>query len=193
MANQSGVDDCAVPGDLLGPLSIYTPGEGTYIRESSIYAAVAGFKKEISNGEEQKPTITVTRENERPSIVPALKSVVVGKVLKVNPRMATVSILVVGDKVLSEPFTGLIRPTDVRLTQIDQVELYKCFRPGDIVRAEVVSLGDSRSYYLSTAKNEYGVIFAKSMADATMVPISWNMMQCPKTKMKEFRKVAKTV
>lgn len=54
-------------------------------------------------------------------------------------------------------------------------------------------MGDSRSYYLSTAKNEYGVIFAKSMAGATMVPISWNMMQCPKTKMKEFRKVAKTV
>jgi len=53
--------------------------------------------------------------------------------------MATVSILVVGDKVLSEPFTGLIRSTDVRLTQVDQVELYKCFRPGDIVRAEVVS------------------------------------------------------
>jgi exosome complex RNA-binding protein Csl4 len=53
--------------------------------------------------------------------------------------MATVSILVVGDKVLSEPFTGLIRTTDVRLTQIDTVELYKCFRPGDIVRAEVVS------------------------------------------------------
>jgi hypothetical protein len=56
-----------------------------------------------------------------------------------------------------------------------------------------ISLGDSRSYYLSTAKNEYGVIFAKSVAGATMVPISWNMMQCPKTKSKEFRKVAKVV
>lgn len=26
---------------------------------------------------------------------------------------------------------------------------------------------------------------------ATMVPISWELMQCPKTKMKEFRKVAR--
>ncbi len=52
MADQSVQDDCAVPGDLLGPLSIYTPGEGTYIRENSIYAAIAGFKKEISNGEQ---------------------------------------------------------------------------------------------------------------------------------------------
>ena len=47
---------------------------------------------------------------------------------------------------------------------IRQVELYSSFRPGDIVRAEVVSLGDARSYQLSTAKNELGVVFAKSLA-----------------------------
>jgi exosome complex component CSL4 len=44
---------------------------------------------------------------------------------------------------------------------------------------------------LSSAKNELGVIFAKSVAGATMIPISWDSMMCPKTKMKEFRKVAK--
>jgi exosome complex component CSL4 len=44
---------------------------------------------------------------------------------------------------------------------------------------------------LTTAKNELGVIFAKSVAGATMVPISWDLMQCPKTKMTEHRKVAK--
>jgi len=52
-------------------------------------------------------------------------------------------------------------------------------------------LGDARSYYLSTAKNEYGVIFAKSVAGATLIPISWEQMQCPRTKTKEYRKVAK--
>ena len=45
-----------------------------------------------------------------------------------------------------------------------QVELYSCFRPGDLVRAEVVGLGDARSYYLSTAKNELGVVHAQSAA-----------------------------
>jgi exosome complex component CSL4 len=44
---------------------------------------------------------------------------------------------------------------------------------------------------LSTARNELGVIFAKSVAGHTMIPISWDTMQCPKTKMKEYRKVAK--
>ena len=78
---------------------------------------------------------------------------------------------------LKEPYSGMIRyahlnllqitfirTQDVRATEIDKVEIYKCFRPGDIVKAEVISLGDSRSYILSTAKNEYGVIYATSVA-----------------------------
>jgi exosome complex RNA-binding protein Csl4 len=42
--------------------------------------------------------------------------------------------------------------------------MYDCFRPGDIVLADVLSLGDARSYFLSTAKNELGVVHAKSLA-----------------------------
>lgn len=98
-----------------------------------------------------------------------------------------------------------------------QVELLSCFRPGDLVRAVVLSVGDARSYYLSTAKNELGVIYAKSLAGGAplhctnlgcpttcdclvrhevligvpMVPISWQEMQCPSTKAIEKRKVAK--
>jgi hypothetical protein len=45
-----------------------------------------------------------------------------------------------------------------------QVVMHECFRPGDVVRAEVLSLGDSRSFYLTTAKNELGVVYAKSLA-----------------------------
>ena len=45
-----------------------------------------------------------------------------------------------------------------------QVVLSQCFRPGDVVRASVLSLGDARSYYLSTAENELGVVYAKSIA-----------------------------
>jgi exosome complex RNA-binding protein Csl4 len=45
-----------------------------------------------------------------------------------------------------------------------QVVMYDCFRPGDIVRAKVLSLGDARSYHLSTADNSLGVVRAKSLA-----------------------------
>ena len=55
-----------------------------------------------------------------------------------------------------------------------QVEIYGSFRPGDVVIAEVLSLGDARSYYLSTAKNDLGVVYAKSVAGK-----SWRAQGAP--------------
>ncbi|XP_053438867.1 exosome complex component CSL4 isoform X2 [Nycticebus coucang] len=72
------------------------------------------------------------------------------------------------------------------------VEIYKSFHPGDIVLAKVISLGDAQSnYLLTTAENELGVVVAHSESGVQMVPISWCEMQCPKTHIKEFRKVAR--
>ena len=86
------------------------------------------------------------------------------------------------------------RLPDVRATEIDKVVMSDCFRPGDIIRAMVLSLGDSRSYYLTTAKNELGVVYAKAAASGLpLVPISWEEMQDPETHAVERRKIAKTV
>ncbi len=79
----------------------------------------------------------------------------------------------------------------MQATEIDKVEVYKSFRPADIVRAVVISLGDSKSYYLSTARPELGVLMATSSVGATMVQLSFNEMQCPQTLITENRKVAK--
>lgn len=80
----------------------------------------------------------------------------------------------------------------MRATEIDKVVMQECFRPGDLVRAEVLSLGDARSYYLTTAKNELGVVYAKSVAGVAMRAVSWEQMQCPETMAIEKRKVAKS-
>ena len=54
-----------------------------------------------------------------------------------------------------------------------------------------ISLGDQSNYYLSTARNELGVIMANSEAGNTMVPISWREFRDPITGERESRKVAK--
>ena len=56
------------------------------------------------------------------------------------------------------PLKGVIRREDVRQTEKDRVELSKCFRPGDIVLARIISLGDSNNYLLSTAGDELGML-----------------------------------
>ena len=80
-----------------------------------------------------------------------------------------------------EEFAGVIRVQDVRATDKDRVKIGDCFRGGDVVRGLVVriqphflqafidgsiqiSLGDAQNYYITTARNDLGVIFATSEA-----------------------------
>lgn len=81
-----------------------------------------------------------------------------------------------------EDFTGVIRVQDIRATEKDKVKVGDCFRGGDVIKGQVVgtrfilvstvasltreqiSLGDARSYYITTARNDLGVIFATSEA-----------------------------
>lgn len=60
------------------------------------------------------------------------------------------------------PFISSNFEANDRLTERDKVRMGECFRLGDIVKAKVLSLGDARSYYLSTAANELGVVYATS-------------------------------
>ena len=100
----------------------------------------------------------------------------------------------VGEVVLSEYYRGQIRKEDVRATEKDRVEMYRCFRPGDIVLSRVISLGDAGGgYLLTTAENSLGVVIARSEAGALMVPVSWTEMQCPASYGLEERKVAKVI
>ena len=82
---------------------------------------------------------------------------------------------------------------DVRLTEVDTVVHADCFRPGDVVRAAVASLGDARSYHLTTAAPPLGVVHATSLAGAPLDPVSWCEMRCPVTQATEKRKVAAAV
>uniref|UniRef100_A0A5G2R6F0 Exosome component 1 n=1 Tax=Sus scrofa TaxID=9823 RepID=A0A5G2R6F0_PIG len=154
-----------IPGERLCNLEEGSPGSGTYTRHGYIFSSLAGC-------------LTKSSEN--------------GAVSSINSRFAKVHILYVGSTPLKNSFRGTIRfPLTLRFF-FSQVEIYKSFRPGDIVLAKVISLGDAQSHYLlTTAENELGVVVAHSESGVQMVPISWCEMQCPKTHTKEFRKVAR--
>ena len=54
-----------------------------------------------------------------------------------------------------------------------------------------ISLGDQSNYYLSTARNELGVVMATSEAGNAMYPVSWKEFRDPVSGETELRKVAK--
>ncbi|EMG46898.1 CSL4 Exosome complex component CSL4 [Candida maltosa Xu316] len=93
---------------------------------------------------------------------------------------------------LGENFKGIIRINDIRSTERDKIKIIDCFKPGDIVRAVIISLGDGTNYYLSTARNDLGVVFAKSEngAGGLMYPLDWQNMIDLQTGLIEKRKNA---
>lgn len=84
------------------------------------------------------------------------------------------------------------RSQDVREQNKDDVQIVNSFRPGDFVKATVISLGDTRSYFLSTAAANLGVVHA-TCDGVAMVAVSEDMMECPDTHTKQPRKVALNV
>ncbi|XP_026422999.1 exosome complex component CSL4-like isoform X2 [Papaver somniferum] len=186
------------PGEVLGYSSTLIPGKGAYLHNKTIYASLTGRRVIIppsSDSPDQRSIVEVTGHKAH-GAVPEPGSIVIARVTKVMAKMASADIMCVGTKSVKEKFSGVIRKyvdrqQDVRATEIDKVDMHLSFRHGDIVKALVLSLGDARAYYLSTAKNELGVVSAESIGGATMVPISYTEMQCPLTGQIEQRKVAK--
>ncbi|PBP27400.1 exosomal core protein CSL4 [Diplocarpon rosae] len=204
----------AVPGQILGPASEYLPGPGVHVHNAQLYASILG---PVAKSPPPKPTgpqkrltkitpaaplalprLSIERSTSatdggkgKKDILPEVNSTVLCRVTRIAPRQATVAILVVGETVLDGDWQGMIRVQDVRATEKDKVKIFESFRPGDIVRANVISLGDQANYYLSTATNNLGVIMATSEAGNAMYPVSWKEYKDPETGASESRKVAK--
>ena len=125
--------------------------------------------------------------------MPSLGCIVTCKVTHIGSNFCRTSIHCVEDTVLRHPFKGTIRKEDIRETEKGSIESYKCFRVGDIVLARVIGVGENHSFLLSTAEDELGVAVAYSQLnkETAMLPVNWTQMRCPKTYVRELRKVAK--
>lgn len=178
-------------GDKVGSLSELRLGEGCYEVNGTIFASVGGFLSISDN-----KVVSVKSKTREIDPVPVVGDEVVCRVTKLTNQLCNVEILSVGDKLLRNktyPFVGIVRKENVRSFDVDRVVMSESFRPGDIVRAKVVSLGSLRSFELSTADIEHGVVMAwHQRSKQKMVPVSWTQMKCPETELQEFRKVAKT-
>ncbi|CRK31967.1 Exosome complex component CSL4 like protein [Verticillium longisporum] len=204
------IPQTAIPGTALGPASRYRSGAGTHIHEGIVVSSLLGRvtvdtpasangpAKRLTriagvlNSPADRATISVSRHGgKKREALPDVSNIVLCRVLRLMPRQAIVSIQQVGDTVLQTEWQGVIRSQDVRATEKDKIKIHEAFKPGDIVKAQVISLGDQANYYLSTASNELGVIMATSEAGNDMVPVSWKEYRDPETGVGELRKVAK--
>lgn len=128
-----------VPGDVIGDAASFTAGAGALVCGSSIVSTIVGYRLV-----ENEKTLSVVRgesSSSSSSLTPQVGDVVLLRITRVDPRAARGKLLAVsaGDselQLLRGEFGAMIRLQDVRLSLIDKIEMYQCFRPGDVVRGQ---------------------------------------------------------
>lgn len=144
------IHESNIYASILGPIKITHPKKpaGPTKRPTKITPLDPTLLPSISiarESESQAPRETIfgsqdagKKESTKKELLPEVDSIVLCRVTRIMPRQAVVSILVVGENVLDGEWQGLIRVQDVRATEKDKVKIFESFRPGDIVRAQVV-------------------------------------------------------
>ena len=164
-----------VPGDIIGSIDAFECGYGCYVNNLNVRASVCG-KVMILQTVGKKSTICVRSPKGRVAEegVVNVGDKVICQVQKINISQIVVSILSVSDNEIHDGCKGIIRKEDVttRSIEVDTIALHECFRPSDIIRAEVVSLGDARQYYLSTDGLSLGVVAALSQEGNIMIALN---------------------
>ena len=202
--NSKGTSGVVVtPGQVIGSTDDLEPCSGCYVEPGTmvVRASLVGQVVVTATSEgtaaaaARKKNVTVVPARTREVASDAVIEVgdrVMCRVVRIGANQANVDILAVGDRPLHEFAKGVIRREDIRLAEVDKIVLHECFMPGDIVRGLVLSLGDARQYFISTAEADYGVLYAKAQATGNLLTaVSWKEMEDPVTKEKEPRKVAK--
>jgi exosome complex component CSL4 len=197
-----------VPGQILANTSTHLPGPGTHIYENNILASIIGTSAIIpAANKSSKPTISVPRQSTSINALPLVGSTVLCRVTRVRQRELYASILTVinsSSPALSTDinsythltndevqFQAILRKEDIRTHSDPSTTISSSYRVGDIIVAHIISLGDERNYYISTAGNEFGVVVATSEQGNAMVPVSWKEMRDVVTGIGEGRKVAR--
>mmetsp|Transcript_11388 Transcript_11388/g.42763 ORF Transcript_11388/g.42763 Transcript_11388/m.42763 type:complete len:209 (+) Transcript_11388:3-629(+) len=190
--SQDSTTALVLPGDIISSLDKHQHGKFTYTNQNNIHSSVMGhIHQEKSKKPTEFPFISVQPLISYPIL--SQGCLVLCQVTQIASFEARCIIISVADQELPSDhgkFLGVLRQQDIRLHEIDKIKIEEMFRVGDIVRARVLSLGDSKRYILSTASNELGVVKAMSRVGAPLVAVDWDKMQCEKTGLIERRKVA---
>lgn len=168
------------PGEKIGLVSEYLCGEGVFCSSDnvSLHAALTGavVKTPGENGNVYLNVRMLDKRKPTSESVLRVGDYVLCVVTKVSANNTYVTILAVADNELRNQPKGIIRREDVRLSDIDSLVMRDCYRPGDIVKAIVLSLGGPRQYYLSTAPAECGVRWARAeQSGVFMNAVSWKV------------------
>ena len=170
------------PGDLLGVIEEFTLGQGTYKDQGKIYAQVSG--RTLLDLQNKTVSVYPLTHGIR---VPKGGTTVTGQVSHLQNKTAEIKIFKLGNDDLSGRYTGLLYISDISTSYVDSI--YEACKPGDIIRAKVIS-EKNRIYHLSTTDKNLGVLYAFCSRCGHTLQQKRYRMHCPNCGKIEKRRIA---
>ncbi|EHR79399.1 RNA-binding protein [Thermococcus litoralis DSM 5473] len=178
--------DIVLPGDYLGVIEEFLPGEGIIEENGELYAARAG-RVRINP---EKIEISVEPLTDTPPL-PQVGDVVIARVIEVKPQAAIVQLLrIEGRKGYREIATSKLAGIHISQVRDGYVEsMSNEFKIGDIVRARVLT-NEKSPIQLTTKGSDLGVVYALCSSCRTPLVRRGNVLICPKCGRTETRKLS---
>ncbi|MCD6373492.1 MAG: exosome complex RNA-binding protein Csl4 [Thermococcus sp.] len=178
--------ELVLPGDYLGVIEEYFPGDSVKEENGELYAIRAGRVRI----DPQRMEISVEPVTDVPPL-PQVGDIVIGKIVEVRGQSAIVQLIKIeGRKDDREIATSKLAGIHVSQVKDGYVEnLSKEFKIGDVIRARVIA-NEKSPIQLSTKGPELGVIYALCSRCRTPLIKRGNQLICPKCGNVETRKLS---
>jgi exosome complex component CSL4 len=177
--------ELVLPGDYLGVIEEYLPGEGVKEENGNLIATRAG-KVRINR---ERMEISVEPVTDTPPL-PEVGDTVLAQVLEVKPQVVIVQLLRIEGKGSREIATSKLAGIHVSQVKNGFVEdMGKEFKVGDIVRARVIS-NEKSPIQLTTRAPDLGVVYAFCSRCRTPLIRRGDKLICPKCGNVETRKLS---
>ncbi|MBS7251328.1 MAG: exosome complex RNA-binding protein Csl4 [Candidatus Freyarchaeota archaeon] len=179
--NKPKTGNLVTPGDWLGVIEEFTPGEGTYEENGAVYASTVG-RLLIDNVEKRVKVIPIEAR-----ALPKKGDIVLGKVTQINKMLTFVDIARVRGHDIANPFSGVIHISQISTEYVENTS--DALKPGDIIRARVVE-EKGELIQLTTVEKNLGVIYATCSKCGSELERTGNILYCKNCESKETRKIA---
>ncbi|MDK2914044.1 MAG: exosome complex component [Thermococcaceae archaeon] len=178
--------DLVLPGDYLGVIEEYMPGNGVKEENGELYAVIAGRVRI----DPEKMEISVEPITDTPPL-PKVNDVVIGRVIEVKSQSVIVQLIKIegreNDREIATSKLAGIHVSQVKPGYVE--DLSKEFKIGDIIRARVIS-NEKSPIQLSTKGPDLGVIYALCTRCRTPLVRRGDRLVCPRCGNVETRKLS---
>ncbi|MHA1310469.1 MAG: exosome complex RNA-binding protein Csl4 [Candidatus Helarchaeota archaeon] len=169
-----------LPGDKIGVIEMFMPGDGTYEENGIIYSNILGHL-EIN----MKKRIVSVKRKKKDFPIPSPGQVVFAKVEQIRRNSAIVIMTNMDGIFYTSSFEGMVH---ISQTSKKYIEIMNdAFNEGDIIKAKVLQT-DRIPYQLTTIGKKMGVILAFCRICGNTLELKGGKLVCRQCGNQEFRK-----